>query len=92
MCHLNVPINDFFSFSTVTPDELTVVMNGLKSSSPGYDDSSYKNNIDILGEIILHICDKSLSRGIFPDQMNWDKKYNGNYRPISVPNSLSKII
>ena len=70
-------------------------MNGLKSSSPGHDDipvSAYKNNINILGEIILHICDKSLSRGIFLDQMNGDKKYNGNYRPISVPNSFSKII
>ena len=81
MSYLNVPIN------------------------PGHDDipiSSYKNNIDILGEVILHICTKSLSQGIFPDQMevvkitsvlrNGDKKCIGNYRPISVPNLLSKII
>ena len=105
MSYLNVPINDSFSFSTVTLDELTAVMNNLESSSPGHDNipiSAYKNNIDILGVIILYICNKSLSQGIFPDQLkvakitpvhkNGDRKCIGNYRPISVLNSFSKII
>ena len=102
---VHMPINDSFSFSPVTPDELTAVMNGLKSSSPGHDDiqvSAYKNNIVILGGVILHICNKSLSQRIFYDQIkvakitpvhkNGDKKWIGNYRPISVLNSFSKII
>ena len=56
----------------------------------------------IFGDTILVICNKCLSQGIFSDHMKIDKvtlvfkasdeKNIGNYRPISVLGSFSKII
>ena len=61
-----------------------------------------KNNFDLLGETILLICNKSLTEGIFPNSMkiakvtpiykDGEKNLINNYRPISVLNSMSKII
>ena len=61
----------------------------------------YKDNVDILGETILVICNTYFSQGIFPDHMKiakvllykaGDKNKSGNYRPIPILGSYSKIV
>ena len=101
----NIQINNSFVFSPVTKEEIVAILKGLKSSSPGHDSIPmrvYKDNVDILGDTILDISNKCLSQGIFPDRMKiakvtpvfkaGDKNRIGNYRPISVLGSFSKII
>jgi len=51
---------------------------------------------------LTHICNKSLSSGIFPDRLKYseinplfkkgDKQNTSNYRPISVFTSFSEVL
>ena len=94
-----------FKFSSVSLNELDVIIRDLKPTSPGCDEIPiriFKDNMDIFGNIILHICNQSLLQGIFPAQLKrakvvpifktGDRKELKNYRPISILNSFSKIL
>ena len=81
------------------------VIGYMKSFSAGYDDiqiSIYNNFFDVLGPILISICNNSLSLGIFPHELtigkvicldnNDDIKLIDNYQPILILLSLSKVI
>lgn len=85
--------------------EINKIIDGMKTNSaPGVDaisNSIIKKAKHILSPIICHLCNLSLSKGIVPDCMKTanvcpiyktgDKKQFGNYRPISLLPSISKI-
>ena len=62
----------------------------------------YKENATSISPIISHICNKSLISGIFPSELTvgkvmcsfkaGDRKNPGNYRPITILPSFSKIL
>ena len=89
----------------VSPREIENIIKSLKpKNSSGYDGISTKL-IKVFSPFIssplAHICNKSLSSGIFPDRLKYaivkplfkkgDKSKISNYRPISILSSFSKI-
>ena len=98
-------INTSFSFEPVTNQQLKDIILSFKNISVGFDGlpmKVFKDNIDILCECITHICDMSLSTGIFPRQLmiamvlclykSGDPHSIVNYRAISIVAALSKIL
>ena len=94
-----------FSFVPVSVSDLEIILKQLSNASPGHDDiplEIFKAHFDLLSDTILLICNESLKQGIFPDQMkkarvipiykDGDKAHICNYRPISILNSMSKIL
>ena len=92
-------------FRPTVPEEITDIIGNLKSSSSsGYDNIPIKIvkfcAIE-LAPIMAHINNQSLQEGVFPDVLkvakvvpiykSGDKKSVGNYRPISILTSFSKI-
>ena len=80
------------------------VINSLNHSSPGWDElpaQIFKSCIDKYIEPLTYIINKSISDGIFPDEMKiakiipiykaGDKSTISNYRPISVLSLFSKV-
>ena len=95
----------FFNFIPITMGDLEEVMKNLNSASPGHDELPmrlFKDNLDILGERILTICNASFIQGVFPAQLkrakvvpifkSGDRRDIRNYRPISILNSFNKIL
>ena len=85
--------------------ELVEVMKILNLASPGHEELPMrliKDNLDILGERIITICNASFIQGVFPTQLkrakvvpifkSGDRKDIKNYRPISILNSFNKIL
>ena len=77
----------------------------MNGKSAGYDDVSpdvFKSVISHVSRPLCHICNLSLSKGIFPDKLKiakvtpifkaGDQCEIGNYRPISVLSCLSKLL
>jgi hypothetical protein len=73
-------------------------------NSSGYDGiftKLIKISSPFISSPLTHICNKSLSSGIFPDCMKYavvitlfkkdDKSEISNYRPISILNSFSEV-
>ena len=63
----------FFSFETVSVEDMKKVVLSFKDSPPGHDDVPMriiKRNIDVLAEVLVYICNLSLclviGTGIFP--------------------------
>ena len=62
----------------------------------------FKNNFELLGPVILEICNKSLRDCVFPSQLKTAKviplfkkgsrSHINNYRPVSILTSFSKIL
>jgi len=117
-CSINkaTPIHYLFQFSNCTfpkfklmPLSTKNIRDIIKSlnmkNSHGYDEISTKL-LKLSSPFILspltHICNKSLSSGIFPDHLKYseikplfkkgDKHNISNYRPISMLTSFSKVL
>jgi hypothetical protein len=90
----------------VSTKEIEKIIKLLKpKNSFGYDGIStklIKISSSFISSPLTHICNKSLSSGIFPDRMKYavvkplfkkgDKSKTSNYRPISILSSFSKIL
>ena len=96
-------INSFF-FSPVTENDIQILINSLRDSSPGYDDIKPKVVKHVSTEIIVsltHIINVSLETGIFPNDLKiakvlplfkkGDREIFSNYRPISLLTCFSKL-
>ena len=79
-------------------------MSSLKNSSPGYDNLSpsiLQLSLPLLCPLLTHICNLSLSEGIFPDELklanvipifkSGDHEIFNNYRPVSILCTISKV-
>ena len=103
--YLTKPCSSSFGFQYTNPTDVSKIINKMKpKSSAGYDNISSKLLIQI-GDIIACplsiIINQSLCTGIFPKKLKLakviplykkdDEKSFGNYRPISLLSSFSKI-
>ena len=97
-------INSFYT-NPVTSDELEKLLQNIKDSACGWDNLETKVIKSTCKNIIapfLHICNLSLSKGIFPRQLKIakvvpiykadDPMIFTNYRPVSVFPIFSKIL
>ena len=103
--YLKSPCQSSFQFQYTTPDSIEKIIGDLKpKSSAGYDNLSSKLLKDIKGIIsrpLSIIINQSLCSGIFPSKLKLakviplykkeDQRVFGNYRPISLLSSISKI-
>ena len=89
--------------TTATEVKNTIVKCNI--TKPGPDEIPiivYKNNVDFFVPIITHLCNLSMTSGIFPTMhkkanviplfKKLDRDDISNYRPISLLNSISKIL
>ena len=99
------PTENRFEFERVTGENIIKIVAGLNNTSGGYDQLPmfiFKDNIENLCQVIAHICNQSLSQGIFPSELSIARVtciFKGgcrrepcNYRPISLLPAFSKII
>ena len=100
------PWQEFYFFSPTTKYEATYIVTSLNNThSAGPNEISnfiLKGIISSIAVPLTHIFNKSILSGIFPMQMKiakiipWLKQGDdfdaGNYRPISLLSSLSKIL
>ena len=98
--------HSLFLFPTSKEEILKIASHCLKpNKAAGYDEfkpSVIKKIIHLIANPIMHICNISMSSGIFPDKMKVAKvipvfkkgnpKLYSNYRPISVLSCFSKIL
>ena len=99
-------VTDSIFLNPVTDEELlNIVHNAKDKKSKGYDGIDMCMLKKIIPHILTplrHICNTSLSQGIFPDEMkiariiplfkSGDKQNVSNYRPISLLPQFSKIL
>jgi hypothetical protein len=90
----------------ITENEVLNTILALKTKkSPGYDDISnriLKHCAIITSKPLSHICNSSLTKGIFPDRCKYalvlpvykkgERTDGSNYRPISLIPTLSKVL
>ena len=102
--YLPPPTQNSLCFRQITPIETKDIIMSLNDSSPGHDGipgKIIKATSDILAPIIAHLCNKSLSTGVFPNSLKIavvkpifksgiDTDMH-NYRPISNLDFISKI-
>jgi hypothetical protein len=85
-------------------DEISKIIDKLKDCACGWDDvpsSVIKSTKNHISTILAHIINLSLSQGIFPTELKLaniipiykagDKDETGNYRPISLLTTFSKL-
>ena len=103
--YLTKRISSTKQFRLITPDELLKTLKGLRNkSSYGYDNISTKLLKQIQEPLMGPLCliiNQSLSTGIFPDRLKIARVFPvykkgettnpGNYRPISLLTSISKL-
>ena len=88
----------------VTEQEIYKIVSSLKNSSPGYDNLSpsiLRLSLPLICPLLTHICNLSLSEGIFPDELklanvipifkSGDHETFNNYRPVSILCTISKV-
>lgn len=102
--YLRGTYNNTLYLYPATSEEVYNILLNLKNSSAGHDDIDSRLLKQVSSYIIqplTHICNLSLSNGIFPQELKLAKvlpifksgdptKFN-NYRPISILPSISKI-
>ncbi|KAG7310900.1 hypothetical protein JYU34_003732 [Plutella xylostella] len=101
----NPMVNSFVMLDTDVREVMGLINNLKCNSSSGWDNISgliVKQNKELLSGLIVHICNLSLRSGRFPDAFkhstiipihkSGDKADVGNYRPISILPTLSKIL
>ena len=103
--YLNTPCSNSFLFQYTNPTDIAKIIGQLKpKSSSGYDNKSsklLKEITDCVSCPLSKIINQSLCTGIFPSKLKFakviplykkdDEKQFGNYRPISLLSSISKI-
>ena len=88
----------------VTENEINTLIKALKDTATGFDNMnsmSLKISSETLIKPLTHICNLSLTQGIFPSQLKIanviplfksdDPMLFNNYRPVSVLCVLSKV-
>ena len=104
--YLSDPNPKSLFLSPVSQREIyNIVMRFGNNKAPGLDECSpkiVKIVIESISEPLCHICNLSLTTGIFPEKMkiarispifkNDDKEQVSNYRPISILSVFSKIL
>ena len=103
--YLTTPCAASFNFVYTKPDDIEKIIRNLKpKSSAGYDNIStklLKEIENVISRPLSIIINQSLCTGIFPDKLKIakviplykkdDVRSFGNYRPISLLSSISKI-
>ena len=90
--------------SPVAETEINKIIEALKDSATGHDDISaqfLKLSVDFIVNPLMHICNMSLTEGVFPDSLKVanvitlyksdDPMYFNHYRPVSLLCMLSKV-
>lgn len=98
-------IDNSIFINETNPEEIKLIINNLKNSSPGHDDIDIRILKNISAEItqpLTYLFNLSLNQGIFPDPLKVarvtpiykadDPYIMSNYRPISVLPVFSKIL
>jgi exonuclease III len=98
----NYTINLFLQ--PVTSIEIDKIVDNLKNCALGWDQfpsAIFKENKNILSPILTHIINLSFSQGIFPSELKigniipifkaGDSDSIGNYRPVSLLSTVSKV-
>jgi hypothetical protein len=102
-CHID---NNKFIFHTVTPEDVSKILNNTKNSkAPGLDNITgifLKDGADVLCKPIIQLCNLSIYLSTFPSDCKvaklkplykkGSKTDPKNYRPISLLPLLSKVI
>ena len=97
--------NDILDFDLTNDAEIVEVVTNLRDASPGHDNLPmriFKENLTVISSVITHICNLSLSTGVYPESLmvgkvtciykSGDPSLFSNYRPISVLCAFSKIL
>jgi Notch-like protein len=105
MQYFKNPIPNINLKSILTKEAENIIKSLKPKNSSGYNGISstlLKISSPFMSSPLTHICNKSLSSGIFPDHMKHavvkplfkkgDKPNISNYRPISILSSLSKVL
>lgn len=96
--------NSFYVFPVTEGEVLSCIKSLKNKNSTGYDGIPMriiKDSAHIIAEPLSRIINKSFIEGVFPDRLKMaiikpllkkgDAEHLGNYRPISILNSFSKI-
>ena len=102
--YLKRPLTYNLFLNPVDESEIQNIFKTLKNAAPGYDEIKMEPLKLVLEYIIVplcHVCNLSLSQGIFPDELKIanviplhkkdDSMQFSNYRPVSLLCSLSKV-
>ena len=94
-----------FIFCKISLSTLLNIVMSLKLSSSGIDDiptTIFQKHFDVLGPVMLNICNRGLSEKIFPDKLKnaevtpifkaGDKTQMQNHRPFSILPACCKFI
>jgi exonuclease III len=86
------------------PEEINKIITNLKTCAPGWDEFPsiiLKENHDLVSTCLTHIINQSFTQGIFPSELKiailipifkaGESSDVGNYRPISLLSTFSKI-
>ena len=97
-------VSETIFLSPVTENEIGKLLLSLKNTASGYDDinsMSLKLCSQYVTQPLTHICNLSLTYGVFPDQMKIanviplyksdDPMFFSHYRPVSLLSVLSKV-
>ena len=98
----NYTINLFLN--PVTEDEVSKMVSVLKDCAVGWDFFPafiFKENKQILNKLLTHLINLSLEQGVFPSQLKianivpifkaGEIEIVGNYRPVSLLSTVSKV-
>ena len=102
--YLRGSVSETIFISPVTENEISKLLLSLKNTATGYDDinsMSLKLCSQYVTQPLTHICNLSLTYGVFPDQMKVanviplyksdDPMIFSHYRPVSLLCILSKV-
>ena len=104
LSYLGNRLTESIYFASVNEKEIGQLIKSLKDTAAGFDDLNsmcLKISSQFLVKPLTHICNLSLSQGIFPEQLKIanviplyksdDSMLFNNYRPVSILCALSKI-
>ena len=104
LTHLHGSFSESIYLNPTNENEILDIISGLNNGSPGHDDIDMKLLKNVKSDIsspLTHICNMSLTDGIFPSELKiakvipiykkGSKDQFSNYRPVSVLSEFSKI-